>query len=76
MTKLEELQKEIKKADEAYVNAKKAFYFQPDFKDCDDYFSIEKKRKELEKYKVLIRKLNVNRKKDPKLYGISLWRIT
>jgi len=32
------------------------------------------KRKELEKYKVLIRKLNVNRKKDPKLYGISLFQ--
>ena len=46
--KLEQLLKEIKKAYEAYQNAEKAFYFQPDFKDCDDYFSIEKKRKELE----------------------------
>ena len=30
--------------------------------------------KKLEKYKILIRKLNVDRKKDPKLYGISLFQ--
>ena len=30
--------------------------------------------KKLEKYKILIRKLNVDRKKDSKLYGISLFQ--
>ncbi len=56
MTKLEELEKKVKEADKAYQTAYKAFYLQPDFKDCDCYFSIAKKRKELENNYINARK--------------------
>ena len=48
--KLEELEKKVKKANEAYETAYKAFYLPENtlYSDCDCYFSIAKKRKELE----------------------------